>query len=311
MRLEYKIAWIDDDIETYIDLGIKDEITAYLESLAFKPDIECFETSEVAEKKITSKEYDLILSDYNIDGSKSGKELIDHIREGEVFTEVLFYSAKPDFDNVAKSLYQDRVSYLSLVNDDGFRNFRQKVVWLIDLTIKKLQELNSIRGLVMAETSTLDNEIIDILGSFLAKDSEHTEGLLVSILKRISDSCEANSKKAEKLAKKLNSDILEERLFDSDKKARSLNRLIEMLEIEDAELQNFYSNYKKDVLDVRNDLAHAKSDVIDGVEYLILSRKEGDQHVKLDQTECIDIRKNLIKYSDILQKVRQSVISKE
>ena len=308
MRLEYRILWVDDQIEDYIEMGIKDELVAYLDGLAFKPEIDCFETAELAEEKLRSQEYDLILSDYNIDGSKSGKELIDHIREGAIFTEVLFYSAKPDFDEVAKNLYQDRVSYLSLINDDGFRNFRGKVIWLIDLTIKKLQELNSIRGLVMAETSSLDNEIIDILTAFFTEDSENSAVLREYVIKTIVTSSKGNTKKVEKLPKMSNAEILQERIFDSDKKARSLNKLVSLLKIEDDSLKEFYTNYKQDVLEVRNDLAHAKSDIIDGIECLILSRKEGDQHVKIGQDECQAIRKNLLRYSDILQKIRQEVI---
>lgn len=310
MRLEYRILWVDDQIEDFIEMGIKDELNTFLENLSFRPEIDCYETAEIAEHVLKEKDFDLILSDYNIDGSKSGKDLINRIREGEIFTEILFYSAKSDFDEVAKGLYQDRVSYLSLVNDDGFRAFKRKVTRLIELTIKKLQELNSIRGLVMAETSSLDSEIVDIISTYLAEENDNSETLRKYIIGKVQRSCDDNVKSAKKLNEKSNNELLKSRIFDSDKKARSLNKLIELQKMQGELLNKFYDNYRNDVLQVRNDLAHAKSARIDGIEYLVLTSKDGDQHIKWNQAKCVDVRKNLLKYSTVLQEIRQNIMKK-
>ena len=76
------------------------------------------------------------------------------------------------------------------------------------------------------------------------------------------------------------------------------------------ELQHkeFYKNYKIDVLDTRNDLAHAKSDTIDGIEYLIISRKDGEHPIKFNQEHCVMIRRNLRKHSDLLKSIREMII---
>src|SRR5579872_3821868 len=98
MKLQYKILWIDDNIENYIDAGINIEFESYLANLGFIPIIKLYETGEKALEELESdKKYDLILSDYNIAGGEQGDALIGRIREGEVFTEVLFYSAQPNF----------------------------------------------------------------------------------------------------------------------------------------------------------------------------------------------------------------------
>ncbi len=310
MRLEYRILWIDDQIEDYIENGLKDEFAAYLEKLAFIPDIDCFETVSVAEEKLKNKEYDLILSDYNIGDDGNGKDLIDRIRSGEIYTEILFYSAKPDFEEVAKSLYQDRISFLSLVDDSGFRKFKGKTFRLIDLSIRKLQELNSVRGLVMSQTSDLDTTIEDILIDVMEGENEFTEKLRKYVIKKIEDNAKERSKIIEKINDLSNADIIKHRqLFDADKKSRTLNELLKLCKLLDEELfKKFHENYQSDVLRVRNDLAHAKSDIIDGIEYLIVSRKDGDQPIKYDQAQCIEIRKNLRKYTDLLRKIRERVI---
>ena len=183
---------------------------------------------------------------------------------------------------------------------------------LINQTVYKLQELNSIRGLVMSETSELDNTIIDILNCFFSTENEEVTKLRDYIIKSVIDSCDGNSKKANKFNDFSNTEILKERIFDADKKARTIGKLIELKNIANTEpFINFYKNYKKDVIDTRNDLAHAKSDLIDGIEYLIVYRKDGEHPEKFDQETCIRIRKNLRQHSDILKSIRKTTLPDE
>jgi len=314
MKMNYKILWIDDNIEDYIDMGIKSEFMVYLDNLGFIPTVDTFEDSKEAEKAINATKYDLILSDYSIDEKgkekeKQGDILIQKIRDGGVFTEVLFYSAQENFEEIAKNLYRDRVSFFSLVGDEGMKEFRVRTYRLIQLTISKLQELNSIRGLVMSETSELDNTVIDILNGFFSNETGEAKDLRDYILKAVAQSAEGNSKRAVKFNELSNSEILKERIFDANKKARTIGRLIELKKLDRTDpFIGFYDNYKTDVLDTRNDLAHAKSDVIDGIEYLIVSRKDGDHSEKFDQESCIQIRKNLRKHSDILKAIRETTL---
>lgn len=309
MKLHYKILWIDDQIEDYIDMGIKDELETYIESLGFIPTVECFENGNVAEQSINTVKYDLILSDYNIEGAnEQGDALIQKIRDGGVFTEVLFYSAQPDFDTIAKNLYRDRVSFLSLMGDESFKGFKEKTFNLVDLTVSKLQELNNIRGLVMSETSELDNTVEEVLYSFLSKGNEQSDALKKYICEKVQRSANDNLKKAEKFCEQDIYDIVKSRLFDADKKSRAVNKMLEIMEAKEEQYENFYTNYKQDVLDTRNDLAHAKSDTIDGIECLIINREGEEQPVKFDQDQCIQLRKNLRKHSDILKSIREIII---
>lgn len=310
MKLNYKILWIDDQIEDYIELGIKDELETYVEALGFISTVECFENGSIAESSIKKNKYDLILSDYNIEGaSEKGDVLIQRIRDEGVFTEVLFYSAQPDFDTIAKNLYRDRVSFFSLIGDESFKEFKIKVFKLIDLTIVKLQELNSIRGLVISETSELDNSVEEIIFSFLSKENSNSEKLKKYIIDIVIDSSKGNLKKAEKFTELSNIDLVKSRLFDSYKKTRTINKLIELLCIKEEPFLSFTENYITDVLEKRNDLAHAKSDTIDGIDYLIITRTDGEHPIKFNQEQCIEIRKNLRKYNDILKQIREKTIA--
>jgi CheY-like chemotaxis protein len=313
MKLNYKILWIDDNIEDIIDLGIKDELISFVESKEFIATIDCFEDTKTAIAKLESEKYDLILSDYNIDEreqneEKQGDYLINQIRQNDIFTEVLFYSSDSNFKEIAMKLYQDRVSFFSLLNDVSYKEFKNKTFKLIDLTITKLEELNNIRGLVMSETSELDNTLEDILHNFLSKGDNNSIKLREYIIQKIIKSCTDNLNEANKLSELNNISLLKIRIFDSTKKSMSLNKICKLLKLEGESYSKFHENYYKDVIETRNDLAHAKSDIIDGIEYLIISRKDGEHPIKFNQEHCVQIRRNLKKHSELLKTIREIII---
>ncbi len=310
MKLNYKILWIDDQIEDIISLGVKDEIQEFLETLEFLPTIDCYQTKLLAEEKLRKSKYDLIVSDYNIgEDEDKGNILIDWIRKEEIFTEVLFYSAQRDFEKTLTGT--DRISYFGLYNDEAYRGFKEKVCSLIQQTVYKFEELTPMRGLVMAETSILDSKIENILSNYFLINNEEREKLGETILKKIEDSMLGNFKKNEgfdkkfltlKLRSKSSSEIVKSRVYDANKKARTIEDLIKLNGLEKKEgFSDFFSNYEKDVLEIRNKLAHAKSEVIDDVEWLIVDEGEPE---KYGTEECKEIRKCLKKYSKCLDELQ-------
>ena len=314
MGLSYKILWVDDQIEELIDYGLQANIKQYLTDLGFEPYIESFEDIASAEQYLSSKKYDLILSDYNISESGNGDVLIRRVREGKIYTEVLFYSAQANFDAIAKSLYQDRVSFISISAQDGYDKLEEKAKWLIDQTLTKLQEIESIRGLVMAETSRLDDLVKATLIIYFESSSENKSQLRKSILKSLHDSLRSNFyKNGElKLESKDNAEIVQSRLFDASKMARSIKELIDLEKInqDDVQFENFFENYKKDILDPRNDLAHAKASIDEnGREYLSVTTQGSEKKILFDHVKVVEIRRNLSKYNKLLLTLQGKISS--
>lgn len=305
MSLNYKILWVDDEIDTIQEFDIHSEIKDYLQELGFIPHVDCFEDTSAAKNAIKSEKYDLILSDYNMDGG-NGDELIKEIRDSKIFTEILFYSAQVSPGEKASKLYLDRISYFQLVDDRGYKKLKERIIWLIDQSIYKLQEIESLRGLVMSETSLLDSKVEEILLSYLENENEKTKKLRTEIIKKIKKSAIDNQKHSEKLDEKTNIEIVKERLFDADKKARAIKNLLE-IEKHEIGIVDFYSSYKQDVLDVRNDLAHAKVEFKNGIEYLIITRKTEEIPTEFDSGKCIELRKNLLKYNSILIELKEKI----
>ena len=305
MGLTYKILWVDDQIDGLIDLGLKDNLETYLTELGFIPTIKCFEDTESAREELEATKYDLILSDFNIDDGENGDVLITKIRDGDIFTEVLFYSAQPNFSSVIQNLSVDRVSLLSIAGQVPYSRIEQKAKWLIDQTIVKLQEIESLRGLVMSETSHLDSMVEDILTAYFHSDSPNIRKLKKIVLSKIKNSARSNLRKAEKLAEESDLNIIKSRLFDASKKARSLKDLIKIEAVQhEQQFDDFFESYKHDVLDIRNKLAHAKAQTNNGQEYLIIDNE--NQEV-FDQQKVVQIRKNLLRYKQFLKGLKTNV----
>ncbi len=308
MSLKYNILWVDDKIENLLDPDIstlKNDIENYLEELGYIPSIQTFEDITSAKEKLFQTNFDLILSDYNMDGG-NGDVLIKEIRDGNIYTEVLFYTAQTQIEDIAKSLFADRVSFYNInAEDRNNQEFKTKIVWLIDQTLKKLQELNAVRGLVMAETSRLDRIIEDIIINYFNSENGNKETLKNYILKIIKKSLKDNFSGDElTVSSKTDIEIVTSRVFTANLKSRTINKLIKMNKLE----TNFtHDNYDKEVIKLRNELAHAKSEIKDGKEILIVEKKEEVEEKEFRQEDIVEIRKNILKYDKILKELKDKM----
>lgn len=185
MRLNYKILWCEDDLEWLEEA--QDHIEEYLKDLGFVAVIENVRSEDeqdLKHKLNISQDYDLILMDYKFNDKPIGQMYINLIRSHNIFAEVVFYSGvRP------KELY-DQIARLSL---DGVYvsprvdGFYDKVKKVIQTTVKKVLDVNAMRGIVMAATSETDKkffEIIKVVHDTKLND-EQKGSLRDKILKRI------------------------------------------------------------------------------------------------------------------------------
>jgi len=304
MSLKYNILWVDDNIDDLLDTdisSIKKDIENHLSELGLIPLTTTCEDISSAKDLLFNEKYDLILSDYNMDGG-NGDELIKEIREGNVYTEVLFYTAQTQIEDIAKTLFADRVSFHTLnPSDRNNQEFKEKILWLIDQTLKKFQELNAIRGLVMAETSRLDRIIEDILINYFNSDDDNKETLKQYILDKIKKSLKSNFSGDDlKISPKTDIEIVKSRIFDAYKKSQTLQKLIGLKKLDG----NFtHDDYNKNVINTRNELAHAKSQIKEGKEVLLVEKGEGVEEKEFKQEDFVKIRKDILKYDEILNNI--------
>ena len=296
MSLKYRILWIENE-EDWVE-SIEDQIQEYLEDLGF-----------IYEKKLISKEeedisyneYDLILMDLNLADQPNGAELISKIRDLGVYTDVVFYSASGIDELRAKGREKELegVFYSGRTPDT---TFVKRVRDVIDATLKKVQDLNNLRGLVMAEVSELDAMMDKIIPSYFNNDERMElfhKHITSNREKTLQKSLNCNSK-CQLSWRGISIDEIVP-LLDSSQKARAIKIILEQSRPDLYSGSNFYEEYVATIITPRNELAHCKSEARDGVEVL-LTRK-GDK--SFDETFFKEIRKNILKYSRIFNELLQ------
>lgn len=160
MRLKYKILWIENE-EDWVD-SIYDQIQEHLSDLGFE-----FEKKLIAreDKSVNYDEYDLILMDLNLAEQPNGAELIERIRNLDVFTDIVFYSSV-GIDTLREKGREKNLEGVYYSGRTPENSFVRKVCQVIDSTIKKVQDLSNLRGLVMAEVSDLDSLMDEIIRKY-------------------------------------------------------------------------------------------------------------------------------------------------
>jgi len=307
MRLKYKILWIENE-EDWVD-SIYDQIQDHLSDLGFE-----FEKKLIAkeEESVNYDEYDLILMDLNLAEQPNGAELIERIRNLNVFTDIVFYSSV-GIDTLRENGREKNLEGVYYSGRTPDSTFVRKVCQVIDSTIKKVQDLSNLRGLVMAEVSDLDSlmdEIIrkyfidqSLLDRFHQKITKKKEKSIKKILVNESEACE---KTCTLNWRQFDINKLVD-IIDSSQKVKAINILLEWQKEQGNELYTspndkvFVENYNSDIIEVRNKLAHCSSVVENGKE--ILKTRNGD--LIFDTDRITEIRKKIREYHELFLKMQE------
>lgn len=277
MRLKYQILWVENDFD-WIE-SIEDDIKELIEDeYGF-----IFDKRLCAQKdeQIIYNQYDLILMDLNLASEPSGDILIQSIREREIYTDVIFYSA----DGVAK--IKDKAYKLGL--EGVYFSGRDKILFLkkiksvIRTTIHKVQDLNNLRGLVMAEVSELDVMMEQIIMCYFTDEirmqsfHQHITGDRERALHKILKPKTPCDKNCYHVWRDQDiSDFIGR--MESAQRARAVNLILKQIDSSNTIFNQpkFYQIYEANIINNRNNLAHCTSEVDEyGTE--ILKTKKGDQ----------------------------------
>lgn len=303
MDLSYKVLWVEDE-ETWavsVESSLKEVIEEKYGLVYAKTMVDHSDDS------IKYNDYDLILMDFNLsDGEdgKTGDKIIQHIREIDVLTDVVFYSAKgPAFIKEKAAILGLEGVYFSDRDKDQFID---KVSKVVESTIRKIQDLNNLRGLVMAEVSELDMEMDDIIKSYyidadkmklfhdhVTKDREKTTRKLLKSSQNCDKLCELTTRDMS----------IEEIVTDSYQKMLAVHQILKK---EDSENTlghggKFSTSYNNEIIIQRNNLAHCES-IKDADGNELLKTRNGD--VVFTSETFKTIRLNIRKYRDLFQKLR-------
>lgn len=172
MKIEYSILWLDDKKSDIIDDNYAEDIVNFIAELGFEPIVNIVSNEEEFFKNLNDS-YDLILTDYHLneeeEGERNGDIIIEEVREQNIFTEIMFYSAR---GNVKDTNKKDRITFVETNRIPGSTHYEKivdKAKELISLTVKKFQHIVPMRGLLIQEASNLENEMLEIIIKYLDK----------------------------------------------------------------------------------------------------------------------------------------------
>ncbi len=313
MKLKYKILWIEDEPKS-----IKREATKVKKYLNDDYGFECkndditiknyeeFQSEFIdTDGKVKSKieEFDLLLVDFDLgEEEHTGDILIDIIRKS-VYSEILFYSS--NYEELRSKLDQHFIDGVFTSNRD---ELEEKVKKLINVTIKKVQDVNNLRGLIMAEVAELDRIKERIISNASSKVSG--KKLERYILKKIKSSGNTTKNQAEGHLEDI-SNVSFNGLFskigfvDSNKKAMTIGEVLKECNINNPVCKDtFFRPYKEKILDRRNIFAH--------VEECDISDENGNtckfiNDIPFTEEKCIEIRKEIKDYKKILIEIEKQL----
>lgn len=305
MKIEYTILWVDDEpMKAEIE-----RVSRYLGDLGFTPRIDKRESNSRGQS-IDFDKYNLIVLDYQLNNSETTDSILESIQKKNYCSEIVFYSARGKFDNYIKNNL-DRFEGVFWCEDRGQKLY-QKIINVINLTLKKFQDLNNLRGMVMAETSDLDNLKKDIFKKYFTLNHSDQEKIKGIIIDKIEKSILSNYKKIKKyngvevekilekaMTKKFDKDVfnlIEEMFFDLSKKGRCIPEILRVIK---SNLNFDYCDYEKKILKKRDYLAHSPEIEKKNIKYF--------GPYKFSETECKTLRKEISAYRDILISIKKEI----
>jgi hypothetical protein len=280
---KYVILWYEDS-KDFVD-SLVDPIKEHVESLGFDFLYENkIDDTDLVEPWLKKIDPDLILVDYGLGGGTKGDQVLEKIKAIEPFAEIVFYSKN----------YEDYIKKISRKMDGVFFTIRKdllsKTTNVINKTVRKQQEPNNMRGVIIAEAIDIERRMEKIILICLGVDSEREK-----VIKKVIDPEEEilTFKKKSDLVNK----ICKERIL-ALKRAGSTavspkKEAIQALITEISAKKKIFETAEDEVVKIRNVMAHAIQDEKTGClkSYIIKSNP-----ITVDDNFCKTTRTNLKKH---------------
>jgi len=250
MNLNYSILWYDDD-KNFFDSQDMEPIEEAITSWGFRPQIIPVHDAAELKQHEPFNQFDMLVVDLELGGNEHGAQFIKNVRDNNVFAEIIFYSMK-GADELWQIIGRERLEGVFVVYKT---RIEQKLIRVAHQSVRKVLDLENMRGIVMAEVGDLD-EILEKI--FTIAMSGITEEQRQQVYKSfVKKSREPDKKFEEALSAFENEPTIEQLLTLSDgseKRVQNFNRVRQHHPL--LKSHNFSEEYRNTILSPRNFLAH-------------------------------------------------------
>ncbi|WP_371762666.1 hypothetical protein [Massilia sp.] len=303
MKLNYKILWFDDQPDSAKNM--EEGISNRLARLGFSLEVEWNkgvkdEGSFLANLQ-RRRDIDLILMDWNMGAnSDNGAVLAKKLRR-KVYTEIVFYSSASPSE-LRKAIYEQDIDGVYCARRDTLVS---ETMHVIQTTVKKILDLNHMRGLVMGAVSEFDAQIEEMMSLACSRMKERSK-FLNHIRNLIVNSNNSHLRQIEKIDLSGESDpsqLLQHRGFTAFLKYQALCNLLSR-KSEDRAVVNILDKlreYETQIIRPRNRLAHAR---------IVELGQRGTMHgrdVEFTDEDLLNLRRDLLAHNDNLCDIRSAI----
>jgi hypothetical protein len=296
MNLSYSILWFDDD-KNFFDSVPKEPIEETIASWGFLTKIVPVHSADEFNQYAPFDKFDMIVVDYKI-GDDRGDTFIKSVRDQRVYTEVIFYSTSE-----SSELWEAiRIKQLEGVFVTNKRGIEQKVIRVAEQSVRKVLDLENMRGIVMSEVGDLDLLLEDIFVSAMNGISQEQQDRVFTLFHK--DISKQAEKRLETLIAFKNAPSIEMllELCDSNKRWKNFHLVKKHHEL--LKTKDLGGDYVADILMPRNCLAHGipEKDAEGG----LLFSFNGNEFPFNDDTSR-DLRNKIIKYKSAFAEIADSL----
>lgn len=337
MKLQYKILWFEDSISWFETA--KAFVRDFLDENGFEMVEDHYKSNVGSVVDLLQKNnYDLILMDFNLENAK-GDEIIESIRNNDLYTELLFYS-QDGAKSLRRTIHEMGVDGVYCSSREIY-DFEPKVTGIIRNTIRRIQDVNNMRGLVIAETIDLEIKMENILKEyFKVANHEPINIKRKTLFDKICEKKTIQIKEGLQAIGTINSKTIEDLIDEDILTAKNVyNALQSLVKAEITELNILLGNqtlngeekllwqkkktelvglredlkaFDEEIIKIRNTLAHVKENVNeDGIPYLESLNKNDGTKILFDNSKYIQIRKDIRRYSDVLLNLELHISSSD
>ena len=282
MQLDYKILWVDDDKDDVETLA--ESLNDFLQSQGFV--LKKFwakDEKSLEDLLSTTIDFDFIFVDNSFDDEELGLDFIEQLRNKKVYADILFFSSVASKEKLKKEAIRKSIQSIYIYTKTEITRDPSLFENIIQYRINKEMDTASLRGIAMAEVAEFDSIIWDII-----KSHSNCKDKLADIVKacRHSKYRELRNKDAEYIWQKI--DEKGTAIIDSYNMHNFLCKKI--LKSETLNCVNEINECSKgypEVLHKRNLLAHGRE--------------------AMELSEHIEFRKDLIKFREIFNKLKQEL----
>lgn len=293
MKLKYSILWFDDDTDQ-IESHDFEHLAETIHSWGFDfsgPDI--VKTPSEFMEKTPFLDFDLIVVDYDLgDDDNHGDDFIKSLRDQNVYTDVVFYTG-----GSTASLWDGvREKQLEGVFLSNVAGIIPKVIRVAKQSVKKIVDLENMRGIVMAQVGDLDQDLKKLLSAgFLQLEATKQS----YIFKKFIDNGTRRGKKMAEEFEAFSKEPTIESMIDLCDSSFPIWSLSRSMCKRHPSLTKFdISEYESEILKPRNALAHGIPSIADDGIQTFVHREYKFQYT--DKT-AEKIRHDLKKYKGVFR----------